>query len=938
MRSAIKIQKCVRGFLLRGKLAAAKELSTNNRGKEDVTGENPMVEPTQEDKQKPQSKDKSTPPPVVSPKPYEEQNDNIIFEAQNIGKLLQGSASKSQNEKVVHLSQINTLEDVNKDEPAKLSSKLKTVLEQSVSVQASVNGDEVKPLEKEKVVASVETQTETAPAKPVVAAVVEEEKKAPTRTPEKKPRTDSEGQYQEPEETKGELGNSLAEMRLLLGSEQMVKEANNIVRESGSEQCTSEKKAGSRGFRPEVEASDEGNMESMEMVVENEASQMGASVFDRNAFQDFTVKKLRQIAKVDNMSKLIGMREKVLKYKESTERHYIQKMYKAKRLSPKTYQSKRKELEHWVTKEKEDIKKTKKSLAETWKKVAQMIEDTNRNALQIRRILATHTLSYNSDTNSSLLLDSSRPATDREADDEIKIMKRMKASDTDTQKGLKHDRSLDNLSDMLLKSAGDLSGSPSSKVQSSAEKDSPERLPQRQNFKELYESDSDLSAGDLAADLAASRDSTQGKPKADAILIQEDVSSPEVDDDEDEDESSVQVQPPKTENEKETSPQKERSKNLDLPKSESKPQAAALNRSDEDAAVNTEEIGIGWEISLIGQKPANTRNKSEDREKRPAVTDPANPKCVSQSEAINIVPEVSAADLFSEKSPANEQAKVTSPPAVRPTEKEQMADEITAFVYRKLMDQLFVQPFPDRQRPAATQSQAPVPMPAITAPAAPQCGKAETGTAQQMLIQSLASARRRGIRTDANRIGSYLDDLFAELLKTEKGTFISEINRSIVKPALELLSNLQSTQGEHNAPALLPHEMSPIVPLNLYLELEKLREGSLVVAKKRPADSSTAPKEGRQSPAQGFLEECEHIHDKSIFDAVNEALNLIRPYGLNGEPMPWSLQQRILFKSIADPGIIIRNIKNMVRARVENVSRCWIGRASRWARCRAWSS
>jgi hypothetical protein len=30
------------------------------------------------------------------------------------------------------------------------------------------------------------------------------------------------------------------------------------------------------------------------------------------------------------------------------------------------------------------------------------------------------------------------------------------------------------------------------------------------------------------------------------------------------------------------------------------------------------------------------------------------------------------------------------------------------------------------------------------------------------------------------------------------------------------------------------------------------------------------------SESEGFLEECEHIHNKSIFDSVNEGLNLIR--------------------------------------------------------------
>ena len=37
-----------------------------------------------------------------------------------------------------------------------------------------------------------------------------------------------------------------------------------------------------------------------------------------------------------------------------------------------------------------------------------------------------------------------------------------------------------------------------------------------------------------------------------------------------------------------------------------------------------------------------------------------------------------------------------------------------------------------------------------------------------------------------------------------------------------------------------------------------------------------------------MISEADHIHNKAIFDAVNEAMNLARPYGVMGEPMPWA--------------------------------------------------
>ena len=41
-----------------------------------------------------------------------------------------------------------------------------------------------------------------------------------------------------------------------------------------------------------------------------------------------------------------------------------------------------------------------------------------------------------------------------------------------------------------------------------------------------------------------------------------------------------------------------------------------------------------------------------------------------------------------------------------------------------------------------------------------------------------------------------------------------------------------------------------------------------------------------------MISEADHIHNKAIFDGVNEAMNSVRPYGLEGEPMPWSTRPR----------------------------------------------
>jgi hypothetical protein len=41
-----------------------------------------------------------------------------------------------------------------------------------------------------------------------------------------------------------------------------------------------------------------------------------------------------------------------------------------------------------------------------------------------------------------------------------------------------------------------------------------------------------------------------------------------------------------------------------------------------------------------------------------------------------------------------------------------------------------------------------------------------------------------------------------------------------------------------------------------------------------------------------MLSESDHIHNKAIFDAINESMKNIRPYGFAGEPMPWTNMPR----------------------------------------------
>jgi hypothetical protein len=75
----------------------------------------------------------------------------------------------------------------------------------------------------------------------------------------------------------------------------------------------------------------------------------------------------------------------------------------------------------------------------------------------------------------------------------------------------------------------------------------------------------------------------------------------------------------------------------------------------------------------------------------------------------------------------------------------------------------------------------------------------------------------------------------------------------------------------------------PVLPVDLYLQIEK--------EKYRIHKQSSI----ELSPMNvSFSVEMENIHNKAIFDGLNEALDCMRPYGLRGPPVPWSKSNRTL--------------------------------------------
>ena len=113
-------------------------------------------------------------------------------------------------------------------------------------------------------------------------------------------------------------------------------------------------------------------------------SQSSNSLFDRNAFQQYSQKKLQHIMQDSEHSKLIKFREEYLKYKEKKERRHIKKLFKQNEFSPRTFQLKQKQIDRWVQVQQQEIEKTKSTFIEEWEKTIQMIEDTQKNVDQMK--------------------------------------------------------------------------------------------------------------------------------------------------------------------------------------------------------------------------------------------------------------------------------------------------------------------------------------------------------------------------------------------------------------------------------------------------------------------------------------------------------------------------------------------------------------------------
>lgn len=153
------------------------------------------------------------------------------------------------------------------------------------------------------------------------------------------------------------------------------------------------------------------------------------------------------------------------------------------------------------------------------------------------------------------------------------------------------------------------------------------------------------------------------------------------------------------------------------------------------------------------------------------------------------------------------------------------------------------------------------------------------------LITKLAFESEKGIGTDLGVLDHYLKDVIDEIMKNES-TFINNILTPIQRDPMEMLRLLQSSEIGNYAHFDTYDPIIPILGVEIYLEIERRRE----IEKLESGENS----DRSHSATDSLVTECEHIHNKAIFDCINESLNQFRPYGKEGVPMTWSTKLRKL--------------------------------------------
>ena len=157
-------------------------------------------------------------------------------------------------------------------------------------------------------------------------------------------------------------------------------------------------------------------------------------------------------------------------------------------------------------------------------------------------------------------------------------------------------------------------------------------------------------------------------------------------------------------------------------------------------------------------------------------------------------------------------------------------------------------------------------------------------------------------------LANNVDPSTPEMQSNYHRIFLNVLTQPIKKQELETLNQLQTSEiGSYDHfETAQDLNTNPILPIDLYLEIERQREESqlrmLYINGQQELELENS-----------IVQESSHIHNKGVFDSLNESLMKFRPYGITGEPMPWSNKNRRLQTKVDTNSVDTERLFMMVK-------------------------
>ncbi|CAG9328436.1 unnamed protein product [Blepharisma stoltei] len=173
-------------------------------------------------------------------------------------------------------------------------------------------------------------------------------------------------------------------------------------------------------------------------------------------------------------------------------------------------------------------------------------------------------------------------------------------------------------------------------------------------------------------------------------------------------------------------------------------------------------------------------------------------------------------------------------------------------------------------------------------------------------LPSISSSTEHLTQINNEALCKYLAELF-NAIKNSPRDILNSLKSPLKRNPLAMLAKMQDTEiGTFIELEKIPN--TSILDLGMYIRIEQNR-GEI------SARANLSPH------ILHVITESEHIHNRMIFDNVNELLQNYRPYGTNCFPMPWSNTNRYT----KYPDVNIENIFKEITSKIVDFSQSGIG-------------